>query len=191
MLVHVVIRLKSLFLYPGEITTALFRRHGLADLEKVVQHHLLAFRAQPSRIRQGVVDLRRRIRRAGEQFLEFGVVRVDVLAHLAAPGQISGVEIGNAFEINVAQVEFLLQPGQFGFIASPQIPRGGSAGKVNAAISCRRHGQPKHENEQASLHGVIGAELDRGRALGRSAGQVRREGVRPPVVPAPNQRSHQ
>src|SRR5213596_3496669 len=44
---HPVVRQEGFRFNPGEIASALLRRHRLADLEKVAEHHGLALGAQP------------------------------------------------------------------------------------------------------------------------------------------------
>src|SRR6266516_4415809 len=50
---HVVVRQEGFFFHPRQVAPPLLRRHRLTDLEKVMKHHPLTFRAQPSCLHQG------------------------------------------------------------------------------------------------------------------------------------------
>jgi hypothetical protein len=70
----------------------LFRRHGLADLEEVAEHHSLTLGAQTCRFGQGGIDYRSRIGRIREEVLQLQVLRVDLPAPLLAVRKLGCME---------------------------------------------------------------------------------------------------
>src|SRR5207245_2483953 len=91
--------------HPSEVTTALCGGHRLRDLEEVSEHHPLAFRAQARGLTQSSVNLRGRVRRAREEFLQPAILRLDLTALLPALREVGCMKFRHSLELGVAQVE--------------------------------------------------------------------------------------
>ena len=79
-----------------------------------MQHHALALRVQSRSFGQGLVNLRASVRCLAKEFLEGCILRFDLPAHFTTLREICKMKFRDSFEFGLIQIEFLLQPRQFG-----------------------------------------------------------------------------
>jgi len=97
-------------LHLRQVAAALFRRYGLAHFVEVPEHLGLAMGAQRADLGELLFGLRRQAVAGGERLLEFLLSGRDALAHLAAPGEIAFMQLADALEFALAELELAAEP---------------------------------------------------------------------------------
>src|ERR1035438_10422309 len=109
---NLLVETKGKVLHLGQVTAALFGRHGLADFIEVPQHVGLALGSESGDLSQLLLRLRSHALRVVQHGLKLLLLGGDTGAVFVTLGQVTFVQLPDALHLGVAEVKLAAQPGK-------------------------------------------------------------------------------